>query len=136
VAFYRRTREIVDAKAQLRNALIADPDDVYASELLASLDLSDGNIGPALAVLNQHGDPQIAWILDNYSLTFSSWIKSSALAFSPEKVLRLSEWKTTAARLGHESLAGVGLELESCLKGKQPSSAHRKLITARFRLAF
>ena len=79
VAFYRRTQEIVDAKAQLRNALIADPGDVYASELLASLDLSDGNIGPALSVLNQSGQPQIARILDNYSLTFSSSAKSSAL---------------------------------------------------------
>ena len=119
VAFYRRTREIVDAKAQLRNALIADPDDVYASELLASLDLSDGNIGPALAVLNQRGDPQIAWILDNYSLTFSSSMKSSALAFSPEKVLRLSEWKTTAARLkATKAFAGVGLELESSFEGR------------------
>src|SRR5688572_6881215 len=83
VAFYRRTREIVDAKAQLRSALIADPGDVYASELLASLNLSDGNIGAALALLNQRGEPQIARILDNYSLTFSSSLKSSALAFHP-----------------------------------------------------
>jgi hypothetical protein len=83
VAFYRRTQEIVDAKAQLRNALIADPGGGYASELLASLELSDGNIGPALAILNQSGDPQIARILDNYSLTFSSSMKSSALAFHP-----------------------------------------------------
>jgi hypothetical protein len=37
VAFYRRTQEIVDAKAQLRNALIADPGDGYASELSLSM---------------------------------------------------------------------------------------------------
>jgi tetratricopeptide (TPR) repeat protein len=117
-AFYRRTREIVDAKAQLRTALIADPGDVYASELLASLDLSDGNIGPALSVLNQGGQPQIARILDNYSLTFSSSTESSALAFRPGAVLHLSEWKTTAARLkATKAFAGVGLELESSLEG-------------------
>ena len=39
------------AFSQIEDGLIADPDDVYASELLASLDLSDGNIGPAHAVL-------------------------------------------------------------------------------------
>lgn len=62
VAFYRRTGEIVDAKAQLRNALIADPGDGYASELLAARELFDGNIGSALAILNQSGEPQIARI--------------------------------------------------------------------------
>jgi tetratricopeptide (TPR) repeat protein len=118
VAFYRRTREIVDAKAQLRKALIADPGDGYASELLASMELSDGNIGPALAILNQSGDPQIARILDNYSLTFSSSAKSSALAFRPGAVLYLSEWKTTAARLkAMKAFAGVGLQLESSIEG-------------------
>ena len=118
VAFYRRTREVVDAKAQLRSALIADPGDVYASELLASLDLSEGNIGSALAVLNQRGDRQIARILDNHSLTFSSSMKSSALAFRPGEVLHLNEWKTTAARLkATTGFASVGLELESSLEG-------------------
>src|SRR5205807_2619961 len=71
-AFYGTDREIVDAKAQLREALIADPTDVYASQLLASLDLSDGNIEPALTVLNQRGDPRIARILDNYSIAFTN----------------------------------------------------------------
>jgi hypothetical protein len=129
VAFYRRNWEIVDAKAQLRNALIADPGDVYTSELLASLDLSDGNIKPALTFLNQRGDRQIARILDNYSLTFSSSTKSNALAFRPGMVLHLSEWKTTAARLkATKAFAGVGLELESSLEGvsTMPSSARRR----------
>jgi len=119
VAFYRRSGEIVDAKAQLRNALIADPGDVYASELLASLDLSDGNIGPALTVLNGRGQPQIATILDNYSLTFSSSLKSSALAFRPGSMLHLNEWKTTAARLkATKAFDSAGLELERSLEGE------------------
>jgi hypothetical protein len=72
---------------------------------------------PGLAVLNQRGDPQIARILDNYSLIFSSSTESSALAFRPGTVLHLSEWKTTAARLkATKAFAGVGLELESSLE--------------------
>jgi tetratricopeptide (TPR) repeat protein len=119
VSLYRRSAEIADAKAQLRKALLARPEDVYASRLLATLDLSDGNIESALSVLNRYGDPRISRILDNDSLTFSSSLKSNALAFAPGAVLRPGQWRTTAARLSAtKAFAGVGLELERSLDEK------------------
>ena len=73
---------------------------------------------PELATLNQSGQPRIARILDNDSLTFSGSTKSGALDFSAGEVLRLSEWKTTAARLkATNAFAGVALELERSLEG-------------------
>jgi hypothetical protein len=89
-----------------------------ASSQIAPLDLSEGNITPALSVLNQDGQPQIARILDNHFLTFSSPMKFRALAFRPGSVLYLNEWKTTAARLkATKAFAGIGLELERSLEG-------------------
>ena len=73
----------------------------------------------ALRLLNQTGQPQIVRILDNDSPTFSSGTKSSAVAFRSGVVLRLSEWKTTAARLkATKAFSTVALELDSSLEGK------------------
>ena len=49
--------EIVQAKKELRDALLANPTDIYALALLASLDLSDGSIELALRALNRESQP-------------------------------------------------------------------------------
>jgi tetratricopeptide (TPR) repeat protein len=117
MAFAGRTREILEARFELRKALIAAPDNVYASALRASLDRSGGTTGSELAVLNQRGVPAVARILDNYSPVFSKAVTANALAFRSGAVLTLNDWKTTAARLNAtRAFSSVALELESSLE--------------------
>lgn len=116
---YNRAQDIVAAKALLRGALLADPDDIYGSELLVELNLSDGNMGSALVELNKRGQPKIARILDNYSLTASNSTKVNALAFSPGEILNLNSWKTTIARLkATQAFTDIDLKLERTLEGE------------------
>lgn len=101
------------AKSELRQALAADPNDNYASELLATINMSEGEVQPALRSWNKSGRPLINDILHNYYLSFGSWVVRNAVAFHPSGVLHYNEWKTTESRLLEtDNFANVGLEVE------------------------
>ena len=101
------------ARSALRQALRVDPQNNYASDLLATIDMSEGEVQAALRSWNKTGRPIIDDILHNYYLSFGSWVVRRAVAFHPAGVLRYSEWKTTESRLLEtDNFANIGLEIE------------------------
>jgi tetratricopeptide (TPR) repeat protein len=101
------------AKIELHRALDRDPNNSYASDLLATIDMSEGEVQSALRSWNRSGRPLINDILHNYYLTFGSWVVRDAVAFHPSGVLRYSQWKTTESRLLEtDNFTNVGLEIE------------------------
>ena len=111
--FYLTNNDRDAAKSELRRALVVDPSNNYASDLLATINMSEGEVQSALRSWNQSGRPVINDILHNYYLTFGSWVVRDAVAFHPAGVLSYSEWKTTESRLLEtDSFANVGLEIE------------------------
>jgi tetratricopeptide (TPR) repeat protein len=101
------------AKSELKDALFIDPNNNYASDLLATIDMSEGEVQSALRSWNKSGRPLINDILHNYYLRFGSWVVRDAVAFHPSGVLHYSQWKTTEARLlASGNFANVGLEIE------------------------
>jgi tetratricopeptide (TPR) repeat protein len=110
---YLATREVEKAKAELHNTLQVDPANSYASDLLATIEISEGEVQTALRAWNAGGRPVIDAILHNYYLNFGSRVIRDALAFRPAAVLTYPQWKTTEARLFQtNSFANVGLEIE------------------------
>src|SRR6266567_3792218 len=102
-----------DAKAELERTLVIDPNNNYASDLLATINMSEGEVQAALQSWNKSGRPVINDILHNYYLTFSSWVVRDAVAFHPAGVLKYSQWKTTESRLFEtDNFSNVGLEIE------------------------
>src|SRR5262249_46536658 len=85
----------------------------YASDLLASIDISEGEVQSALRYWNKSGRPVIDDILHNYYLNFGNWTVREAIAFHPSDVLHYNQWKTTEARLFQtNNFTNVGLEVE------------------------
>ncbi len=102
-----------EARSALRHALSVDPENAYASDLLATIDMSEGRVQAALRAWNRTGRPIIDDILHNYYLTFGSWTVRRALAFHPAGVLEYSAWRTTELRLWETgNFANTGLEIE------------------------
>jgi len=111
--FYLANKDVEAAKAALRQALRVDSKNNYASDLLATIDMSEGEVQSALRSWNKTGRPIIDDILHNYYLSFGSWVVRKAVAFHPTGVLRYSEWKTTESRLLEtDNFGNVGLEIE------------------------
>ena len=105
--------DVEAAVAALDRALIVDANDEYASDLLASIWLSTGNVEEALSVWNQVGRPRIDGVLENFSPDFIHWTVGRALTFGPGEVLTYDAWKTTQARLFKSRLfSNVGLDVE------------------------
>jgi tetratricopeptide (TPR) repeat protein len=105
--------DIDAARSYLRRTLGVDPEHAEASDLLATIDMSSGEVQSALRAWNKSGRPIVDDILHNYYLNFSSWVVRSAVAFDPAGVLRYAEWKTTESRLFEtNTFANVGLEIE------------------------
>ena len=101
------------AKSELREALAADPNNNYAVDLLATIDMSEGDVQSALRSWNKSGRPILDDILHNYYLSFGSWVVRNAVAFHPAGVLHYNDWKTTESRLLEtDNFANVGLEIE------------------------
>src|SRR5438093_3734819 len=111
--FYLVNNDREAAKSELRRTLVIDPTNNYASDLLATINMSEGAVQAALRSWNKSGRPVINDILHNYYLTFGLWVVRDAVAFHPAGVLRYDEWKTTESRLLEtENFANVGLEVE------------------------
>jgi tetratricopeptide (TPR) repeat protein len=101
------------ARSELRRALAVDPDNAFASDQLATIDMSSGEVQSALRAWNKSDRPFVTDILHNYYLSFGSRVVRNAVAFHPSGTLRYSEWKTTELRLLEtENFANIGLEVE------------------------
>jgi tetratricopeptide (TPR) repeat protein len=110
---FLENNDIEAAKTALRRALTVDPNNNYASDELATIDMSEGDIQSALRAWNKSGRPYINDILHNYNLNFGSWVVRRAVKFRPAGTLRYSDWKTTESRLFEtDNFANVGLDIE------------------------
>jgi tetratricopeptide (TPR) repeat protein len=110
---YLSNDDVDEARASLNRALQVDPGNNYASDLLATLDMSEGNVQAALRFWNKSNRPVIDDILHNYYLNFGSWVVRESVAFRPAGVLRYGAWKTTESRLFEtDNYTNVGLEVE------------------------
>jgi len=110
---YLANKDVDAARSALRHALVVDPNNNYASDLLATIAMSEGDVQSALRSWNRTGRPIVDDILHNYYLSFGSWVVRKAVAFHPSGVLRYSEWKTTEARLLEtDNFGNVDLEIE------------------------
>ena len=110
---FLENNDIEAAKTALRRALLVDPTNNYASDELATIDMSEGDVQSALRAWNKSGRPYINDILHNYNLSFGSWVVRRAVKFHPAGTLRYSDWKTTESRLIEtDNFANVGLEIE------------------------
>jgi len=110
---FLENNDVDAARSELSRTLAADPNNGYAADLLASIDMSEGEVQAALRLWNRSGRPLINDILHNSYLTFGSWVVKDAVSFHPSGVLRYGEWKTTESRLFEtENFANVGLEIE------------------------
>lgn len=105
--------DVDGAKSELRRALAVEPGNNYASDLLATIDMSQGEVQAALQAWNKTGRPIVNDILHNYYPTFGSWVVRDALAFHPAGVLRYDAWKTTESRLFETgNFSNVGIDIE------------------------
>jgi tetratricopeptide (TPR) repeat protein len=110
---YFATQAVDKARAELNRALSINSSDRYASDLLASIDMSRGDTETALRYWNKTQQPVIDDILHNYYLNFGSSVVRDAVAFRPAGVLKYDDWKTTEARLfATNNFVNVGLEVE------------------------
>ena len=106
-------RDVDLAREALAEALRLAPRDQYAADLLASLNLSEGDVRGALDLWNEVGQPEIDEIFQNFSPSFLNWEVPIALKFGSGDILGFDEWKTTEARLLKSRLfSNVTLELE------------------------
>ncbi len=105
--------DVEPAVEALQRALAIDASDEYASDLLASLRLSAGNVEEALAIWNRVDRPRINAVLENFSPDFIHWAVGRALTFGSGDILTEPVWKTTQARLFRSRLfSNVGLDIE------------------------
>jgi hypothetical protein len=105
--------DIDSAKAELQHVLTIEPTNNYASDELATIDMSRGDVQAALRSWNKSGRPFINDILHNYYLNFGSWVVRDGVTFHPSAPLLYKQWKTTEARLLQtDDFSNVGLEVE------------------------
>ncbi len=108
-----RNRDLDLAKDSLRQALAIAPADEIATDLLASIHLSEGDLAAALDTWNGVGQPRIDEVLQNFSPAYLNWSVPQALSFGPGEVLAHDDWRTTKSRLYASKLyANLGLDLE------------------------
>jgi tetratricopeptide (TPR) repeat protein len=114
---YLAGNDLDKARESLRFALQVDPQNKYAIDLLATVDMSMGNVQAAIASWNKDGRPVVGNILQNTHLELENWSVGKAIAFHKGEKLTWSQWKTTEARLLQSELyANVGLEIEPTQK--------------------
>src|ERR1041385_5808883 len=110
---YLATRDVDKARSELQKTLEVEPHNSYASDLLASIQMSQGEVQSALRSWNASSRPIIDDILHNYNLNFGSWVVRDAVAFHPSSILTYEQWKTTEARLFETgNYSNIGLEVE------------------------
>src|SRR5436190_6390626 len=117
---YLAANDLDSARRSLRDALAVDPNDKYATDLLATVDMSMGNVKAALTAWNRDRRPIVGDILHNTHLEFENWMVEKAVAFRKGKTLTWDQWRTTEARLWEsEMFSNVGIEIEPTQKPDQ-----------------
>jgi tetratricopeptide (TPR) repeat protein len=123
---FLENNDIDAAKSEFRRALSVDPDNSYASDRLATIDMSEGEVQSALRSWNKSDRPHINDILHNYNLHFGSWVVRRGVAFHHAGTLYYRDWKLTQNRLLEtDNFANVGLEIEPTIVPDQYNAVVR-----------
>jgi tetratricopeptide repeat protein len=102
---YLAANDLDRARQSLQNALAVDRANKYATDLLATVDMSMGQVESALKTWNKDGRPIIGDILHN------SHAKASTLRTG--ETLTWGKWKTTETRLRETGIySNVGIDIE------------------------
>lgn len=99
-----RQKKYADAADHLRRALRLDPADQYANDLTGSVYFLLGNLEAALKYWNRVSRPHIENVEQEPTPRVDPVLLDNAFAFSPASVLRISELRTTEARV-----SGLGI---------------------------
>ena len=110
---YLAANDLDRARQSLKDALAVDPGNKYATDLLATVDMSMGKVKAALKGWNRDGRPVVGDVLHNGHDNFENWTIRKASAFKTGETLTWENWRTTEARLrATEIYANVGVEVE------------------------
>jgi hypothetical protein len=110
---YFAANDLDRGRSSLRDALSVDPDNKYAADLLATVDMSMGNVKKALDAWNKDGRPIVGDILHNTHVEFENWLVEKAVAFRKGETLRWNQWRTTEVRLWESQLfSNIGVDIE------------------------
>jgi tetratricopeptide (TPR) repeat protein len=122
---YLGAGDIDSARTALHRALQIDPANVPASDLIANLELSEGEVQTALKFWNRSGYPVVNDVLHNSNITIGHWTVREGQAFHPGKMMTYSQWRTTQLRLLETSIfSNVGIDVEPA----PASSAYNPII--------
>ena len=117
VAF--KQKQYSEAARYLRRALHLDPHDSYGNDFLGTVYFLEGNIEAALKYWNRMGKPQIVEVRTVPTPQVSAALLDRALAFAPASVLRLSDLRTSDARIrGLEIFPSYQFDLQARDDGK------------------
>jgi hypothetical protein len=110
---YLAANDIDRARQSLKQALEIDPMNKYASDLLATVDMSMGNVEGALKGWNKDNRPLIEDVLHNGHIEFENWTIAKASTFHSGEILTWGKWRTTEVRLRETNIySNAGLEIE------------------------
>jgi tetratricopeptide (TPR) repeat protein len=101
------------ARQSLQLALRIDPANVAAADLIAAVELSEGEVQTALGYWNRTGNPIVNEVLHNTNIAFGHWTVQVGNAFKPGQLLTYGKWRTTQLRLVETDIfSNVGIAIE------------------------
>jgi hypothetical protein len=101
------------ARESLQHALRIDPANVAAADLIAAVELSEGEVQTALGYWNRTGNPIVNEVLHNTNIAFGHWTVQEGNAFNPGQLLTYGKWRTTQLRLLETDIfSNVGIAIE------------------------
>jgi Tetratricopeptide repeat len=110
---YLGAGDIDSARAALQRAIRIDPTNVAAADLIAAVELSEGEVQTALQYWNRSGNPIVNEVLHNTNISFGHWTVKDGNAFQPGRMLTYAQWRTTQLRLFETDIySNVGIAIE------------------------
>jgi len=101
------------ARGALQRALRIDPTNVAAADLIAAIELSEGEVQTALRYWNPSGHPIVKDVWHNTSIIFCHWTVRDGSAFKTGKMVTYAQWRTTQLRLLETDIfSNVGIKIE------------------------
>ena len=110
---YLGAGDVDGARNALQRALRIDPANVAAADLIAAVELSEGEVQTALGYWNRSGHPIVNEVLHNTNISFGHWTVQDGNAFQHGKMLTYAQWRTTQLRLLETGIfSNVGIAIE------------------------
>lgn len=110
---YLGAGDVDGARMALQRALRIDPGNVAAADLIAAIELSEGEVQTALRYWNRTGHPIVNEVLHNRNISFGHWTVREGNAFQRGNTITYAQWRTTQLRLLETDIfSNVGIAIE------------------------